>query len=389
LLPHSDFTRPDEEESFSKMQMEQLFETVEAISPEAWKRNRQSILNRYAQLALESKIAPEAFLEHMHNVMEKEFNEVWSRDKKQWTAGGKYYVEQAERTRSIMETVLRHSRLNFLDDDFLARYYSGTDQITDSGSFIYPGGRSEEEVINGLASETTFSSKESPLSTCALWVLSLLMDVAPQKCGKKTIAFIVAMAYAARERYAIFSRDSHGWYEHDYGTAPLLDTAYEAFDSHPEYFAKELLESPRFSEIVEFLLFPSKKATPPSPRLAMMLDQRYSSERLEEDKGFLSEQMLQALIEHNSVEGKQADVLKVCAKKVSGIAGERILQDWEKIDLLVLISLLGIAQPITVPILKSMDRLFAEYHFKHRAIALYLATHPQIFIYHSAVFPIN
>jgi len=136
-MPHSDFTRPDDAKSFANMQAEQLFQTVEGIQPEAWKRNRESILERYARLALESKINPEEFMTHMRKVMEKEFHGLWNRDNTQWSKGQKYYIEQAERTKSILATVVRHSPISFLNDDFLAQYYSRTDQITDEGVFIY------------------------------------------------------------------------------------------------------------------------------------------------------------------------------------------------------------------------------------------------------------
>jgi hypothetical protein len=83
FLPGKDFIRPDKEEFYADMRPEQLFQTVGGITDEAWQRDQEIILKRYAQLALEGKIDPESFMEHLAKMMKVEFNKRWYHEKTQ------------------------------------------------------------------------------------------------------------------------------------------------------------------------------------------------------------------------------------------------------------------------------------------------------------------
>ncbi|MDP2910817.1 MAG: hypothetical protein Q8N76_00530, partial [Candidatus Omnitrophota bacterium] len=378
-LPGADFTRPGEEEAFSSMSSAQLFQAVEGCSQKKWDRHRDNILNRYSYLAVRGEIKPDAFMKHISKLAEKDFHIALDKDKKSGNEDHGYYIKRAEMTRTVIETVLRYSKPDFLDDEFLVNYYSEADEIKDDGAFIYfkrnyfgskiPGQISQSQAINGLVGDY---DHPGPMDAFPLHALAMIMDISPQRIGQKMMNFFVAMTEAAEDRFDLYTGDENMWYEGSYGVAPVLGIPFDAFNEHPEYYAKLLLKSSLSPELLEFLIRP--ETAPQSTNI--FSSSLEFGEREKEFGSFLSEIMLQEMIRQNSVEGNEFKLLKTIIGDSPKIASDVIIKLWRRFDVDELNSLLGLGAKVTDSHLERMEVLFTEQNLNNRAVALFLTIYP-------------
>ncbi|MFH1479134.1 MAG: hypothetical protein ABIG92_05115 [Candidatus Omnitrophota bacterium] len=378
FLPNIDFTRPSDEDAFDNMNIDQLFQAVENMPKEEWEKYKVNILNRYSYLARKGEIEPVFFMKHISALAKKDVDIL--RDKHaSWASGHKYYFDRAEITRAIIETVLRSSKSSFLNDDFLLEYYSQADEVKDDGTFVYyetkDYKKTDEQIsqVNAINRLANGYMGEGPISRYPLYALSMIMNISPERIGPKTMNLFVAMAEAGRDRYKLYIGDDRGWLEDSYGVTPVFDIPIRAFDYHPEYYSKLLVESKITPDILTFLIRPE---TAPGDNIGLFSSLREPGAEEREYKSFLSGEIIKGLVTGNSVEGNQLKLLKAIINDFSAVANNTILEHWRKFSKDDLNSLLGLKTKVDSSILEKMETIFSKEGLGNRVVALFLAMYP-------------